>query len=45
MTRAAAEIAPTSPFADWPEGLEQEMADNEFYPCHGTVLVSETDRV
>jgi hypothetical protein len=45
MTRAAAEIAPTSPFADWPQGLEQEMADNEFNPCVGTVLVSETDRV
>ena len=32
-------------YAHWPEGLEQEMRDNAFNPCVGSVLVSEDDRV
>ena len=32
-------------FADWPEGLHEEMKEHEFNGCVGSVLVSETDRV
>ncbi|MGF1477843.1 MAG: hypothetical protein ACFB6S_20040 [Geminicoccaceae bacterium] len=32
-------------FAEWPEGLREEMLANRDNGCVGTVLVSETDRV
>lgn len=32
-------------FADWPEGLVDDMKKNEFSGVVGSVLVSETDRV
>ncbi|MBD3678490.1 MAG: hypothetical protein HUJ27_08820 [Rhodobacteraceae bacterium] len=32
-------------FADWPDGLYEEMVRNDQNGCVGTVLVSETDRV
>lgn len=40
-----AEIETASPFADWPEALRQELADNQYNPVVGSVLVSETDRL
>ncbi len=44
MTQAA-ELETTDVFAAWPEGMRQELADNQFSPIVGSVLVSETDRV
>lgn len=32
-------------FADWPEDVRQDMADNSNNGCVGTTLVSETDRL
>ena len=45
MTQAAADIETASPFANWPEGLQEELAENQFNPCVGSVLVSETDKL
>jgi hypothetical protein len=45
MTDALAEIDTPSPFADWPEGLAEELADNQFNGVVGSVLVSETERL
>lgn len=32
-------------YATWPEGLAEEMMQNQFNACVGSVLVSEDDRV
>ena len=45
MTQAAADIETASLFANWPEGLQEELAENQFNPCVGSVLVSETDKL
>lgn len=34
-----------NPRANWPEGLEKDMLENEYNGCVGSVLVSETDKV
>jgi hypothetical protein len=34
-----------SAFAHWPEGVHEDMKANEFNPCVGSVLVSETDKL
>jgi beta-alanine degradation protein BauB len=37
--------AATAPFADWPQGLREEMDNSRENGIVGSVLVSETDRV
>jgi hypothetical protein len=45
MTTAVAEMETPSGFANWPAGLKEELADNQFNAIVGSVLVSETDRL
>ncbi len=45
MTEALADIEMLSPFANWPQALRQELADNQFNGIVGSVLVSETERL